>query len=342
MQNPNVKNTLSPPGFQQKLKYYGESLAKFLLGIAVSVGKGTEVARNNYNLGIRHLGLGNYSDAIFRFKMVTWIEPENAEAWYQLGTSYLADNQNTVAASCYRKTLSMKPDHEEAAYMLALARGARATADEMPRKIPLSLVLAHFETQAPTYNADQLERRGYKGHALIASAVKTAATAGRVDYSVLDLGVGTGLIAPLIRPIASQATGVDISEKMLAEAAKAKDDKNKRAYDSLIKAEAATFLKESPAAEYDIVIAGGLFSFVGVLDDMFKGISTALRPGGIFAFTAESHEGEGYKFDTQAARFRFSRQYLERLASANGLSEISLEQVDVYPAQKMWLGVFKK
>jgi len=342
MQNPNVKKTAAPLTFKQQVKHYTEELLRFLFGLSVSLGRGTEVARNNFNLGLRHLSLGNYGDAIFRFKAVTWMEPQNAQAWYQLGTAYLADRRAVTAGNCYRKALSLQPEFEEASYMLAIARGSRATPEELPKKIPLSLVLAHFEPLAATYDKEQVETYGYKGHLLLADAVRAAATAGRVDYAVLDLGVGTGLIVPPLRPIVSQATGVDISSAMLVEAGKAKDAQSKRAYDSLIKNDAISFLKEAPAAEYDMIVAGLLFSFVGELDEMFRLITTALKPGGIFAFTADILNGEGYKLDSQAGRFRFSMPYLEQLARTNGLTQIRMEQADVYPDQKMWLAVFRK
>ena len=41
----------------------------------------------------------------------------------------------------------------------------------------------------------------------------------RTTYRILDLGCGTGLCGPLFKPMASTLIGIDLSEKMIAQAA---------------------------------------------------------------------------------------------------------------------------
>lgn len=342
MQNPNVKKTRPSLSFKQQVGIYTERVLKYLFSLSIVLGKAGEIAKNNYNLGLHHLGDQNYSDAVFRFKVVTWLEPKNVMAWYNLGTSYLADEKPITAANIYRKTLSLDPKNEEAAYMLAIARGSKATEEELPKKIPLSLSLSHFNAMAKDYDTEQLETYQYNAHKLIEEAIRSHIEKGRLDHEVLDLGVGTGLCASRIRDISANITGVDFSVVMLELAMQVKSGDDKKAYDSLIEREALEYLKEAPAASYDIIIAGGLFSFIGELDELFKHISQALKPGGLLVFTADKQEKEGLRFEPSEGRFRFAKGYLQNLAHDNALKELSLEEAQLYLGPSGLLGVFQK
>ncbi|MFW0778297.1 MAG: methyltransferase domain-containing protein [Rickettsiales bacterium] len=341
MQNPNRKNTDWFTSLKQDAAIYGEQFAKFMFGIAAKLGTADEVAKKNYSLGLMHLNQGNFSDAIFRFKAVTWLQPQNADAWYYLGIVSLADEQKKMAVAAFSRAKKLRPDYEEAAYMFAIARGKNAKPDEMPQSMPLTLALNHFEGIAPTYEESQLGEFNYQGHTLVAAAIRKHATKGRVDYTALDLGVGTGLCGPLVKDITAEITGVDISEIMLQKAITLKDGSDK-VYNALIKRDAREFLTESPDTAYDLIIACGLFSFMGDLQQTFAEIARGLRTGGLFVFTAEMMEGDGFQLDPDAGLFRFSEIYLKGLATNNGLTELSFEEVEVYPNHKQWLCVYKK
>ncbi|MCX4239251.1 class I SAM-dependent DNA methyltransferase [Paraliomyxa miuraensis] len=65
----------------------------------------------------------------------------------------------------------------------------------------------------------------------------------RRDLDVLDAGCGTGLCAPLLRPLARTLVGVDLSGKMLDQA------RRRGGYDELIEAELTEML-DAHAARY--------------------------------------------------------------------------------------------
>jgi predicted TPR repeat methyltransferase len=300
------------------------------------------VAQNNYQLGIKHLAAGNFSDAVFRFKAVTWLEPSNAEAWYNLATSYLADRKPSLAVQGYRRTLELKPDYEEAAYMLAVALGKKVTPQEMPRKMPLTLVTSHFEGLAEDYNRQQVEQGQYKGHIKLGEAARSVLQSGRMDHVVLDLGCGTGLCGAELRHVASAITGVDISPKMLIEAMKLKDTNNRKIFDELIQREAEGFLKDAYADYYDVILAGVTFSFIGDVSAIFTQALRTLKTGGILAFTADKTDGKDYVFDPAGGRFRFSKDYFQKLAAECGFKELRFDEIEAYPGYNMWLVILRK
>ena len=238
--------------------------------------------------------------------------------------------------------LKMKPEYEEPAYMLALVVGASLPPEKMPRYMPLTLAREYFDTQAPTFNADQLETRGYEGHKLLCNGIRSQLVVGRIDHTVLELGIGTGLCGPLIRDVASHISGVDISARMLAEAMKLQDAQGKKIYDALIERDMAGFVKDAPEGSYDIVMAASSFSYIGGLHDLFAQCVRVLKPGGLLAFTADKSEGTGYMFDTATARFRFSAAYLDKLGAEQGLTKLKADTVALYPDSAAWLYVYRK
>ena len=338
--SPQIQNSLA--NLSKQISAHSETALKYLFSLSAKFGRSGEVAGNNYQLGLKHLAAGNYGDAVFRFKAVTWLQPENIEAWYNLATSYLAARRVAESVATYRKTLALKPNHEEAAYMLAVALGKKAQPNEMPRNMPRSLATAHFNSLAATFDQEQVEKGGYRGHYKLADAVRGAVQPGRIDHKVLDMGCGTGLVGAQLRSIAGYITGLDIAPAMLAQAMQRKDDRQHKIYDELIERDVAVFLKDAPASEYDIVAAGAAFSFIGDLEAIFAQAHRTLRAGGLMAFTADKTDSKGYVFDPAGGRFRFSRDYLQQLAATCGFQELRFEEIEAYPGYQVWLVILKK
>jgi predicted TPR repeat methyltransferase len=99
--------------------------------------------------------------------------------------------------------------------------------------------------------------------------------------SALDLGCGTGLCAPLLRPLVRRLAGVDLSEKMLDKAREA------GLYDELACADIVDWLRQREA-EWDLVLAADVLVYIGDLAPLFEGVARVLQPGGWFAFSVES------------------------------------------------------
>lgn len=326
----------------QQVEQFLENLQLRLQGWMQNWEKSKDIIKNNYELGHRHLQLGNVNDAIMRFRFVTWLDPKRVDAYYYLGCSYLAKNEKGKARAAFEKTLKLRPVHEEALYMLAILSTQPLTQAQMPKAMPPSLAQEYFDGIAAGYNQDQLQMQKYDGHTILCSAVRSHVQPGRIDHAVLELGTGTGLCGPLIRDIASPLTGVDISPAMLKEAARLQDDEGQAIYDTLINRDARQFLADMPDANYDILLAATTPSYIGDLYPLFQQTARTLRRGGIFALTCDALEGEGYRFDPASARFRFSQSYLMQAASACGIRVLELRQVHVYPKSLDWLCVLTR
>jgi len=342
--SPNPKKAPVAKPIMEELKAKGGEYKKTFLKWAGNLDKFRNIVKSNFDLGCKHLYMGNLRDAELRFKFVVWLDANHADGWYFLGNTYLIQDKKRQARDAFAKAVKLKPKNEEALYMLALASGKGMTAANMPKRTPPSLIGGQFDVLAPTYAQDQLEMLHYEGHRELCNSIRACAVTGRIDHSILELGPGTGFCGPLVRDIAFQITGVDISQEMLNRAMKLEDSRGRKIYDSLIKRDLHVFLKEADPIAYDIVMAANVFCYVGDLEMVFGQVPRVLRDGGLFAFTADkAADGvNGYSFDSETGRFSFTDIYLKDLAERNKLKEVRFRDEEIYADTRAWVCVFRK
>lgn len=155
-----------------------------------------------------------------------------------------------------------------------------------PDRTEPAYVAALFDTYADDFDAALLQRLGYRVPGLIAAGLSAALTSAGMDSvaKAFDLGCGTGLMGEHLRRRVSHLVGIDLSAGMLAEA------RLKGIYDELSEAELNAYLAGS-ADTVDIVTAADVFVYCGALPPLFEGVARVLRPGGLFAFSVETHAG---------------------------------------------------
>ena len=99
---------------------------------------------------------------------------------------------------------------------------------------------------------------------------------------VLDLGCGYGWHCKYaVEQGAAEALGLDLSEKMIAEA-------RARNADPRIRYEVCGIAEYSyPAGYYDLVVSNLALHYLADLDDIYRKAFSTLRPGGVFLFNIE-------------------------------------------------------
>ncbi len=203
--------------------------------------------------------------------------------------------------------------NEQAAHILATIQG-RAT----PRA-PKSYVRELFDGYAPRFESHLVEGLQYRTPWLLAERIKALLPDASLG-DMLDLGCGTGLGAQALAGLYTQATGVDLSPKMLAEAAK------KGLYARLIEGDLLDTLGDWPAASVDTVIAADVFVYLGDLAPIFAAVQRVLRPGGLFCFTVEQAEaGEPAPYCLRGtSRYAHHADYIQTLAET-GFQPLAVE-----------------
>ncbi len=341
-QKPTAKKAPARKSVVEELRELGREWKAKGLEFVNSWEKFKNILENNYQLGRSHFDRGNLQDAVMRFKFVIWLDPKYKDSWYYLGCSLLAEGKTKAARDAFAKDLKLRPKSEDTRYMLAITTGKSFPKMELPKVIPLHLLVDQFNNLAPTFTNEQVGAYKYEGHIQLANAIRSAIAPGRMDHIILELGVGTGLCGPLLRDIAAHITGVDISAAMLSEAMTVTDEQGKKSYDALLKREAVEFMADGPDSSYDIVMAAGVVSFIGDLQPFFEQAARILKSGGILAFTADAFDGNSFQFDTETGRFGYSQYYLADLATRVGLTEFRCREASIYPESVGLLCVYRK
>jgi predicted TPR repeat methyltransferase len=201
-----------------------------------------------------------------------------------------------------KKYLELWPDSPVVDYLMKALSGEPGL-----DRSPSGYIVEYFDSFADGFDAKLAGVLGYDVPEKLCSVVREATPAG-YKYDAVDAGCGTGLCGPLLRPMAGKLIGVDLSPKMLEQAAK------RGVYDELIREEVAAFLNRSPG-HFDLVVAADVIVYIGDLAPLFAAAGVAIRAGGILAFSTESWTGETYRLQP-SGRFSHSAEYVRSVAAA--------------------------
>jgi len=200
---------------------------------------------------------------------------------------------------------------------------ARLGATPPEGAIGAGYVRALFDGYARGFDQHLVEALNYRAPELIREALHRvrAARGRRFGFDrALDLGCGTGLIGRALMDVCAAIEGVDLSPGMLAEAAKT------QAYGALHEGALLPFLQAAPAGGADLVVAADVFVYIADLAPVFAAAHRALRGGGLFAFTAQAHPGDGARLG-EDARYAHGETYLRALSDAMGFTTALFEPV---------------
>jgi predicted TPR repeat methyltransferase len=249
---------------------------------------------------------GDLSAAAELFEQALERAPHWAAAWFALGEAREKLGELDSAAEAFRKTLAADPtDVQGAAARLALMGQGEAAGALSP-----AYVTRLFDGYAWRFDKHLINNLGYRAPALIAEALSAVAPARRFA-SALDLGCGTGLMGAELRDRVDRLAGVDLSAAMIARA------RERGVYDELIVGDAIVPMRER-AAGFDLIVAADALVYIGELAPLFAAVAGALREDGLFAFSVETGEGEGFQLGS-TMRFAHSLPYIEATAREAGL-----------------------
>jgi predicted TPR repeat methyltransferase len=261
---------------------------------------------------------GDHAAAAELLEQCLELAPDWAPAWFALGGAREKLGDSAAAIPAYRRALACDPEDLLGA-SLALAR---LGAGQTPSTAAPAYVARLFDQYAPRFNAHLIDGLGYRAPDLLRDAVAEvcARTTRRMHFArALDLGCGTGLAGAAFRDCVDHLDGVDLSAGMVAEA------KAKSVYDALFVADALDHLRASPDGAFDLMLAADVLVYIGDLVPLFTLIARGLASGGVFAFTAERHDGNGYVIGSET-RYAHSHGYLEQASTAVGLKIALLKQ----------------
>ena len=244
---------------------------------------------------------GAHRDAIEYLTHYLFDEPDDAEAWRQLGGLWLHVQEPEKADRAWRHYRALCPD--DPAQTLTQTAAAFAADNLSP-----DYVRALFDGYAANFDRDVQQKLHYQAPALLHRAVmRVWGEAKPPQAAILDLGCGTGLAG---REFAAHGrlTGVDLSPRMLARADTA------GIYHALIQDDAVSAMERMEPG-FDLILAADMLGYLGELTPLFRAAHRVLRPGGLFAMTAEQTPPGAQDFMLHAKRrYAHGENYLLRIA----------------------------
>jgi predicted TPR repeat methyltransferase len=249
------------------------------------VSSGDLVADRRYGWALDFLKKGDPAAAAEILEQVVEIAPGFATAWFALAVIREQAGDRDGAVGAFRA--ASDADRED--YHGAQLHLARLGAAEGTPAMTATYVRRLFDQHAPDFEVSLLGRLEYRGPAILLDALKAAAGKPLKFGSVLDLGCGTGLAGAAIRPFCDWLVGMDLSPGMIEQA------RAKGVYDRLVAAELSEFLAAEARAQNHLVLAADVFVYCGDLTPIAAAVARVMAPGGLFAFTVETHDGSGIR-----------------------------------------------
>jgi predicted TPR repeat methyltransferase len=292
-----------------RLKRQPEAVTAFRRALALQPGVGEWHA----NLGKALLDLRQLESAETSLRRALQLE-KSASVFESLAIALYQQEKYPAAMDIYQQWLEFDPDNPIPQHMVA------AGSDAAPERAGDQYVAELFDKFAETFESTLLGL-GYRVPELLTGQISAARGNDTSPVRILDAGCGTGLAAPLLKPLARHLVGVDLSSGMLDKA------RERKLYDELVVAELCAFMASRPAA-FDLVLLADTLVYFGALEEAFATAHNTLTPDGILAFAVESRADSGpdYRLDPHG-RYSHRPDYVRRCLTASGYTLHSLEAI---------------
>lgn len=252
------------------------------------------------------------------FVQATDLAPGFATAWFTLGEvrEQLGDIAGAIVAFGHARDTDAGDRNGAGLRLMRL--GARPLA-----KMPPTYVTALFDQYAPKFDTALVETLGYRGPAELFKAVLAAcaATERAMQFRrAIDLGCGTGLAGAAFAGCTAEIIGIDLSPRMIGRA------RATGHYAELEVAEVVDGLHRRPDGSADLILAADVLIYLHDVVPVLAEVTRVLRPGGLLAFTAESHAGAGVILGA-GLRYAYGESYVRTSLAASGLALSRLDHI---------------
>ena len=304
----------------------------------------SDFSRPYHGLGVVYGLRGELDEAIDSFRKAIELSPEYSDAYQGLAAVRHRTNRIEEARENYRKAIELRPTYLQARFGLGMAAElagdtsesirqyeeilrqrpdfvdleyhiAALSGERVPAASPDAYIVRVFDGYAEKFDDHLIKTLKYRGPELLVGAVLKVKPGD--DLDIVDLGCGTGLCGRLLRPLARNLVGIDLSSSMIEKA------RDREVYDDLQVSELTLALLARPG-EFDLATACDVLIYFGDLSPIFAAAAVALRPKALFAFTVEAGaEGDFALHKTR--RYVHSEDYLQRVAKEHGFVVVRLE-----------------
>src|SRR4051812_5903069 len=245
------------------------------------------------------------------------LAPDFASPWFTLGEIRGKLGVRDAAVDAFRKARAADRLDRHGATMHLMQLGAEPLAE-----MPAGYVQALFDQYAPRFEADLLNDLAYRAPSLLFKAVLSARHAAKKPAffkRAIDLGCGTGLGAAAFCREVDHFTGIDLSPGMIEQA------RASGLYAALEVADMVAGLAGKGDASADLVLAADAMVYVADFAALLAETRRVLAPGGLIAFTTETHGGEGVVLGA-GLRYAHAPAYVRAAVEKAGLKPVVMQE----------------
>ena len=261
---------------------------------------------------------GDLAAAADLLLQATELAPGFASAWFTLGEIREQLGEHDAAIAAFRKAQQTDPEDRHGASLRLMLLGA-----EKLSGMPPAYVRALFDQYAPKFESALVDDLGYRGPALLFKAVLATRHAVRKPAffkRAIDLGCGTGLAASAFASEVDHFIGIDLSPRMIEKA------RATGLYAELEVADMLEGLRSKPEASANLALAADAMVYVPELAPLLREVRRVLAPGGLLAFTVETHGGDGIVLG-EGLRYAHGADYVRAAIGEAGLALSLIEQL---------------
>lgn len=244
------------------------------------------------------------------------LAPDFVSAWFTLGDIRQQIGEHDGAIVAFRKAHAVDPDDLHGASLRLMLLGVEPLSG-----MPQAYVRTLFDQYAPRFESALVDDLGYRGPALLFKAVLSVRGGARKPAffkRALDLGCGTGLAAAAFAKNVDRFIGIDLSPRMIEKA------RLTGFYAELEVDDMLNGLCSKVEASAELIVAADAMVYVADLMPVLAEARRVLVSGGVLAFTAETHDGEGVILG-EGLRYAHSAAHVRASVAAAGLSVSQLE-----------------
>jgi predicted TPR repeat methyltransferase len=244
------------------------------------------------------------------------LAPAFTSAWFTLAGIREQLGEHDAAIAAYQNAQASDAGDRHGAGLRLMRLGAKPVSG-----MPQAYVQTLFDQYAPRFEASLVGDLGYRGPALLFKAVlsvRSATGQPALFKRAIDLGCGTGLAAAAFARTADRFVGVDLSPRMIERA------RATSLYAELEVADMVQGLRAREDASADLILAADAMVYVAELAPVFAEAARVLAAGGLFAFTTETHDGEGVVIG-HGLRYAHAAAYVRATVKSAGLTLPLLE-----------------
>lgn len=310
-----------------------------------------------FNLALCQKKNKDVPGAISTLERILLIDPDDVESLFCLGGCYRDQYDNNKAINCYHRILALKPaympavsnlayvyhqagendkaivyysqvleyqpENESVSYILSALHGIQL------KQAPENYVRDFFNCYAGDFEHSLVVELGYDNPRQLFDCLGRSETPAAFYCHGLDLGCGTGLSGQVFKKIVTVLDGIDLSDKMLVQAA------SKGCYAHIHQDSIQHYLT-STNETYDFFIAADVFIYIGDLLPIFTLAQKICMPNALFCFSTERFDAEGYRL-LPTGRFAYSPDYIRQLAALTGWTVVTQEAAPLRLEDGEWL-----